>query len=755
MRLFRDSPFELSFMPWAVRPPQQTLMLVVKATFTLEPGVCALADEQALVDGDVVRDEEGATSLRTASDYALLKPRGEWYLAGSAYAPGGKPVEALAVRVRVGAVRTKEIVVRGEPDGRRVRPFTSAPLGWEHAWGGPRVTHNPAGTSTPRVVGRDGREDRTVGMFPIAGTWPARARHTGTYDARWKTERWPWLPEDFDFRFFQVAPEDQRLAEGYFGADASLDLVGLHAEHASLRTRLPGLTPRVLVERVEGAVLPELALPPSPRHARSELAEPDDRSARERLAAGGPPRLEAVRLVLDTVVIDSDAGTVQCAWRGLCDVADDDLSDIARIFYTHDEPDAPREHAALEHRLAELIADDLLEDEAMEAITPPEWRDPPALPSPDAPPEPKTPREFLQAALELIGEAVPGAEVPSARQVRARFAEAGLEPPELVEPSEPVPEPDDVDCPSLLRLALIVRRRLGRPFTGMDLTEAPLRGLNLSGVDLSGATLVRADLTGADLRGVRLDGALLRDASLADAKLDGASLLGADLSGVRAPRCTIERASLDGAVASGADLQGARLNASSFVEAELERADLRGASLRECRLDGADLAYAHLDEADLSRSTMVDGSLEGVVARGANLGACRLDSLRASEGADFTGARFDLSSMKGAQMQQALLTDARFVGCDLSEADLAEARGPRADFLGANLMGACLDRAQLPEARFARANLFEARLEAADLRGADLRDAQLVAAQLWKTRLEATQRDGARLDRTLRDTEAA
>jgi len=755
VRLFRDSPFELSFMPWAVRPPQQTLMLVVKATFTLEPGVCAVAEEQALVDGDRTRDEEGATSLRTASDYALLKPRGEWYLAGSAHAPGGKSVEALAVRVRVGAVPTKEIVVRGERDGRRVQPFTSAPLGWEHARGGPRVADNPAGTSSPRILGRDGREDRTVGMFPIAGTWPARVRHTGTYDARWKAERWPWLPEDFDFSFFQVAPADQRLAEGHFEADAAVELVGLHPEHASLRTRLPGLTPRVLIERVEGAVLPELALPPSPRHARGDLAEPDDRSARERLAASGPPRLEEVRLVLDTIVIDSDAGTLQCAWRGLCDVADEDLSDVARIFYTHDEPGAPRDHAALERRLAEQIAEDLLEDEAMEAITPPEWDEAPALPSPDAPAEPKTPQDFLRAALALIGDALPEAELPPASEVRARFADAGLEPPELAEPPEPPPALDDVDCPSLLRLALLVRRRLGRPFTGMDLTDAPLGGLNLSGVDLSGATLVRADLSRADLREARLDGALLRDARLSDATLDGASLRGADLSGARAARCSIERASLDGAVASGADLQGARLGASSLVEAELERADLRGASLRECRLDGADLAYAQLDGADLSRSTMVDGSLEGVIARGAALGACRLDSLRASEGADFTGARFDLSSMKGAQLQAALLTDARFVGCDLSGADLARAQGPRVDFLGANLMGACLDRALLPEARLARANLFEARLEGADLRGADLRDAQLVAAQLLETRLEATRRDGARLDRTLLDPGAA
>jgi hypothetical protein len=50
-----------------------------------------------------------------------------------------------------------------------------------------------------------------VGFGPLAPTWEPRTTYAGTYDARWQEEDSPYLPADFDSRFFQVAPEDQRF----------------------------------------------------------------------------------------------------------------------------------------------------------------------------------------------------------------------------------------------------------------------------------------------------------------------------------------------------------------------------------------------------------------------------------------------------------------------------------------------------------------------------------------------------------------
>jgi hypothetical protein len=40
---------------------------------------------------------------------------------------------------------------------------------------------------------------------PIAPSWLPRRRFAGTYDERWQRSRAPYLPDDFDPRFFQAA----------------------------------------------------------------------------------------------------------------------------------------------------------------------------------------------------------------------------------------------------------------------------------------------------------------------------------------------------------------------------------------------------------------------------------------------------------------------------------------------------------------------------------------------------------------------
>jgi uncharacterized protein YjbI with pentapeptide repeats len=70
-----------------------------------------------------------------------------------------------------------------------------------------------------------------------------------------------------------------------------------------------------------------------------------------------------------------------------------------------------------------------------------------------------------------------------------------------------------------------------------DLSRAALRGLDLTGFDLS-----RADLRGADLRGTKLCGADLSSARLEGAnffkaELDGADLAGAYLDGAQFLNC--------------------------------------------------------------------------------------------------------------------------------------------------------------------------------------------------------------------------
>ena len=57
---------------------------------------------------------------------------------------------------------------------------------------------------------RAGDRPRPAGFGAVACHWDPRAALAGTYDDRWLRERQPLVPDDFDDRFFQCAPEDQQ-----------------------------------------------------------------------------------------------------------------------------------------------------------------------------------------------------------------------------------------------------------------------------------------------------------------------------------------------------------------------------------------------------------------------------------------------------------------------------------------------------------------------------------------------------------------
>jgi hypothetical protein len=50
-----------------------------------------------------------------------------------------------------------------------------------------------------------------MALGPLGRGWPQRARYVGTYDQQWLDDVFPFLPKDFDERYYQAAPEDQQL----------------------------------------------------------------------------------------------------------------------------------------------------------------------------------------------------------------------------------------------------------------------------------------------------------------------------------------------------------------------------------------------------------------------------------------------------------------------------------------------------------------------------------------------------------------
>ena len=115
-----------------------------------------------------------------------------------------------------------------------------------------------------------------VAFGPRPRWHPQRVAHAGTCDARWQSEHFPYLPEDFDFAFYQSA-QSELTAPGWLNGDESIVLAGC-LPMGRFEARLPGI--RIL------SILTD----------QSGLSQP-------------------VPLRLDTVSIDLDTATTQLVWR--------------------------------------------------------------------------------------------------------------------------------------------------------------------------------------------------------------------------------------------------------------------------------------------------------------------------------------------------------------------------------------------------------------------------------------------------------
>lgn len=97
-----------------------------------------------------------------------------------------------------------------------------------------------------------------AGLGVVGRAWTPRLQCAGTYDDAWSKERWPHLPSDFDFAYWNAAPNDQQLVR--LPPNAELELVNLvapeHAPEGILRTVLPGHRAVTLLRLQNGSVFP-------------------------------------------------------------------------------------------------------------------------------------------------------------------------------------------------------------------------------------------------------------------------------------------------------------------------------------------------------------------------------------------------------------------------------------------------------------------------------------------------------------------
>ncbi|MFQ5503533.1 MAG: DUF2169 domain-containing protein [Planctomycetota bacterium] len=314
LQLENRSPFEAAITVFPDEAGVDTLYVVVKGTFELGSRLSIAKVQLPPTMADEYWGEPGASSLKYASDMHLSKKATDVVLVGSAWAPTGKKVTELDVSLEV-ANKKKPVRVFGNryfkrgflgSSVSRPEPFESMPLVYERAFGGVHEfdtqrnkvlaeSRNPVGAGfrgkrkSKELAGRPlpnledpaclvekaGDKARPAAFGFVAPSWQPRLSYAGTYDEAWQKSRAPYLPKDFDPRFFNAAHPDL-VCDGYLEGGEPVRIENA-SRNGLLEFTLPGCRLGIEV-RIAG---------------RSEKPEPK----------------------LETVLIEPDENRLSLVWR--------------------------------------------------------------------------------------------------------------------------------------------------------------------------------------------------------------------------------------------------------------------------------------------------------------------------------------------------------------------------------------------------------------------------------------------------------
>ena len=142
--------------------------------------------------------------------------------------------------------------------------------------------HPPHAVEAPQMASLAAEYGHRPAGFGFVGRpWTPRLQRAGTYDEHWAAARHPFLPDDFSFRYWNGAPDDQQIA---------FPPLGLRFELLNL-------------------------LPPTDTHqGYAAFSLPMHRCFVMAWLRGLPMPVPAV---VDTVIVDAEAMTVTCLWRVL------------------------------------------------------------------------------------------------------------------------------------------------------------------------------------------------------------------------------------------------------------------------------------------------------------------------------------------------------------------------------------------------------------------------------------------------------
>ena len=186
MYINNHTPFEFIALPNYDKDGREVFTNIVKGTFSLPTNrSLKIAEKQVPITmADEYWGEPGVSPLKYEADLAVFKPTTDLILVGFAHHYKGDKISSMDV-VFGGGSKKKKATVEYSEARERIPLALLDSFGEKKGWFG------------------SSRLGNGFGFYPKQ--YPPRLKYAGTYDERWRKERFPFLPVDFDYRFFQAA----------------------------------------------------------------------------------------------------------------------------------------------------------------------------------------------------------------------------------------------------------------------------------------------------------------------------------------------------------------------------------------------------------------------------------------------------------------------------------------------------------------------------------------------------------------------
>jgi hypothetical protein len=295
MEYYNHTPFQsLPFSALDVQD-REFHVIVLRGTFYIYPDekLCLASKHEPLVLTDQYCGELNKSSVVMESDLAPFKPQTDVLVSATAHAPGGKLSGRWQAGIRIGD-HTKMVEVTGPRSWQKdssgqwalsaPQLITSLPLHYEYAYGGTIsddqdrsdrpiscYEQNPIGIGhypdwkqneseklpAPQIesvadpICELGKSYIPQGFGPIGRPWLPRRLRAGTFDDAWLENRWPYLPKDFDFSYYNCAHPDLTLP--WLNGDEQIELLNLTPD-GTISFQLPALDVSAIIYFEDGTV---------------------------------------------------------------------------------------------------------------------------------------------------------------------------------------------------------------------------------------------------------------------------------------------------------------------------------------------------------------------------------------------------------------------------------------------------------------------------------------------------------------------